>query len=141
MGSCSQRTATRVCHCLFFFLRPQNLPAVEHSRNTSQKSTGGRFAFEMGLGEVGWRRCLCGFLMSLYDVDWDRPTQQEGRLVDIELVSPCFPSNWQFWGNLDGNSTISSTGWCTTGTRKGFFQHCHPGSSLSLHLTDDKSYI
>lgn len=49
----------------FFLSRPQNLPAVEHSRKTSQKSTGGRFAFEMGLGEVGWRRCLCGFLMSL----------------------------------------------------------------------------
>lgn len=45
--------------------RPQNLPAVELSRKTSQKSTGGHFAFEMGLGEVGWRRCLCGFLMSL----------------------------------------------------------------------------
>lgn len=107
MGSCSQRTATQVCHCLFFFLRPQDLPAVEHSRNTSQKSIGGHFAFEMGLGQVGWRRCLCGFLMSLYDADWERPTQQEGRLVDIELVSPYFPSNWQFWGNVDGNSPPS----------------------------------
>lgn len=39
----------------FSFLRPQNLPAVEHSRNTSQKSTGAalllRWAWERLAGE------------------------------------------------------------------------------------------
>lgn len=27
--------------------------------------------------------------------------------MDIELVSPYFLSNWQFWGNLNGNSPPS----------------------------------
>ena len=49
-----------------FLYRPQTflLLNILESR-LPQKSTGGRFAFETGLGEVGWRRCLCGFLMSL----------------------------------------------------------------------------
>lgn len=60
------QTATRVCHCLFFFIDPRIflLLNILESR-LPQKSTGGRFAFETGLGEVGWRRCLCGFLMIL----------------------------------------------------------------------------
>lgn len=71
----------------FFFLRPQIFLLLNILEILPKKSTGPlcflRWAWESWLAKVPvW------VLMSLYDVDWDRPTQQEGRLVDIELVSP-----------------------------------------------------